>query len=208
MTHSLPLKWIRPATRPLRRWYSTRMALEAGTDEAGRGCLAGPVVAAAVILNPNKRIFGLNDSKKLTQEERERLAEIIKNKALAWATGMATPAEIDEVNILNASFLAMHRAVAALNLEPGLLLVDGNRFKPLPAIPHICIVKGDSKFQSIAAASILAKTHRDALMQDLHLQQPAYNWASNKGYPTLCHQVALGRYGATDQHRKTFRLQY
>jgi ribonuclease HII len=181
---------------------------EAGCDEAGRGCLAGPVVAAAVILNPEKPIDGLNDSKKLSADRRRDLAFEIKQKTLSWAIGIAEPAEIDELNILKASFLAMHRAIQKLLLSPEFLLIDGNRFISFPGIPHSCIVKGDGIFQSIAAASILAKTHRDELMQDLHLEMPYYNWCKNKGYPTAEHTAAIERHGLSHYHRLSFRKEY
>ncbi len=181
---------------------------EAGLDEAGRGCLAGPVVAAAVILNPARPIPGLNDSKQLTHEVREELAPLIRERALAWAIASASPEEIGRINILKASFLAMHRAVEALCIRPELLLVDGNRFTPYPLIQHRCVIKGDSIYQNIAAASILAKTHRDALMADLHERYPHYGWRQNKGYPTPEHQRALALHGPCGEHRPGFRLDY
>ena len=180
--------------------------MEAGCDEAGRGCLAGPVVAAAVILDPRKRINGLNDSKILHEEKRNGLRIQIEKKALCWAVCAVPPEEIDEVNILRASFLAMHRAIADLNTCPELLLIDGNRFEPYPQISHECIIKGDSRFQSIAAASILAKTHRDELMAHLHCDFPHYDWRSNKGYPTKHHRKAILEYGPSPHHRKSFKL--
>ena len=186
--------------------YHTEGLLEAGCDEAGRGCLAGPVVAAAVILPPRLRLPGLDDSKKLTHEHRAELRPLIEKGALAWAVAIVQPAEIDAINILNASFLAMHRAIAALSMSPQQLLIDGDRFRPYSGVPHVCIVQGDGRFRSIAAASILAKTHRDALMVELHERHPAYNWASNKGYPTEDHRQALEREGPTDHHRRSFRL--
>ncbi len=186
--------------------YHTAGLIEAGCDEAGRGCLAGPVVAAAVILPARLRLPGLDDSKKLTHERRASLRPLIEERALAWAVAMVDPAEIDSINILNASFLAMHRAIAALGLVPQQLLIDGNRFNAYPDIPHVCLVKGDARFRSIAAASVLAKTHRDALMEELHAEHPAYNWAVNKGYPTVDHREAIAREGTTDRHRMTFRL--
>ena len=186
----------------------TKGLLEAGCDEAGRGCLAGPVVAAAVILPPRVRLPGLDDSKKLDPEQRAELRILIEERALAWSVALATPEEIDRINILHASFLAMHRAIAALKLVPQQLLIDGNRFNPYPSIPHVCIVEGDGKFRSIAAASILAKTHRDAMMADLHQQHPEYNWLSNKGYPTVDHRSVLDAIGPTAHHRRSFRLSY
>jgi ribonuclease HII len=186
--------------------FHTKGLLEAGCDEAGRGCLAGPVVAAAVILPAGVWLPGLNDSKKLSHEERERLRPLIEERALAWCVGVASVEEIDRINILNASFLAMHRAVAGLRLRPDRLLVDGNRFTPYPDIPHHCIIKGDGKYRSIAAASILAKTHRDALMEALHSELPDYGWAVNRGYPTPDHRAALAQYGPSLHHRSSFNL--
>lgn len=180
--------------------------IEAGCDEAGRGCLAGPVVAAAVILPPRVRLPGLDDSKKLSESAREALRPLIEERAIAWAVAVVEPAEIDAVNILNASFLAMHRAIDALSPRPQHLLIDGNRFKAYPGIAHTCHIKGDGRFRSIAAASILAKTHRDALMRGLHDAHPAYGWAINKGYPTADHRSAIERLGPTPHHRRTFRL--
>lgn len=179
---------------------------EAGCDEAGRGCLAGPVVAAAVILPPDFQHPLLNDSKQLTEEQRDFLVPVIKEHAISWATGLCTPEEIDKINILKASFLAMHRAVERLQTSPGLLLIDGNRFIKYPGIPHLCFVKGDGKFASIAAASILAKTTRDHLMELLHEEYPQYNWKQNKGYPTAEHRTAIGVHGLSPQHRLTFRV--
>lgn len=186
--------------------YHTRGLLEAGCDEAGRGCLAGPVVAAAVVLPRGARLPGLDDSKKLTTAQREALRPEIEAKALAWAVVAVGPAEIDTLNILRASFVAMHRAIAQLSTPPEHLLIDGNRFIPYPGIPHTCLVKGDGRFRSIAAASILAKTHRDELMTRLHQAHPAYNWAINKGYPTVDHREALQRLGPCEHHRKSFKL--
>ena len=180
--------------------------LEAGCDEAGRGCLAGPVVAAAVILDQNNVILGLNDSKKLNETQRLVLKDEIIKKALAFGIGVAEVSEIDEINILNASILAMHKAISQLKIRPEFLLIDGNRFHPYPSIPHETIVQGDGKFQSIAAASILAKTHRDYLMNCLHKKTPSYDWKTNKGYPTLKHRKALQNFGVSIHHRKTFRL--
>ncbi|MGZ5244096.1 MAG: ribonuclease HII [Bacteroidia bacterium] len=178
--------------------------LEAGCDEAGRGCLAGPVVAAAVILPPRFQTKWVNDSKKLTAEQREEAAEIIKNKALAWAVGVIDHAEIDKINILRASFKAMHQAVELLSLKPESLLIDGNRFYNFTDIPHHCIVKGDGKIASIAAASILAKTHRDALMKQLHVEFPNYGWERNMGYGTRLHYEGINKHGITPYHRLTY----
>lgn len=180
--------------------------IEAGCDEAGRGCLAGPVVAAAVILPKDFFHPLLNDSKQLTEKERDLLAPIIKEVAISWKIGICDNHEIDNINILKASFKAMHKAVDQMQKKPQLLLIDGNRFYKYPRIPHVCIVKGDAKFMSIAAASVLAKTHRDEMMQHLHCEFPQYNWCQNKGYPTKDHRRAITEFGATDYHRKTFRL--
>jgi len=188
--------------------YLLKDMLEAGCDEAGRGCLAGPVVAAAVILPPRVRIPGLDDSKKLTHEKRALLRPLIEQRALAWAVAAVSPQEIDAINILQASFRAMHLAIAALTTMPAHLLIDGNRFVDYPGIPHSCQIKGDGRFRSIAAASVLAKTHRDALMAELHEQHPEYNWAVNKGYPTVDHRAALDRVGPCAHHRMSFRLSY
>lgn len=181
-------------------------AIEAGCDEAGRGCLAGPVVAAAVILPPNFRHKLLNDSKQLSEKQRDKLVPVIQQKALAWAVGVASPTEIDEINILNASYLAMHRAIAQLTQRPERLLIDGNRFKPFEDIPHECIVKGDGKYLSIAAASVLAKTHRDALMRQLAEEFPHYSWDTNMGYPTPQHREGIRLHGSCPHHRKSFQL--
>lgn len=186
--------------------YFSPELIEAGCDEAGRGCLAGPVVAAAVILPKDFEEEALNDSKQLSESQRERLRPIIEERALAWAVAFVGPEEIDRINILKASFLAMHRAVAQLQLKPELLLIDGNRFAKYPGIPHECMVKGDGRFLSIAAASVLAKTHRDAYMMDLAGQYPEYRWEENKGYPTAAHREAILRYGVTEHHRRTFRV--
>ena len=180
--------------------------LEAGCDEAGRGCLAGPVVAAAVILDPNNLIMELNDSKKLNEKQRLALKDEIEKKALSFGIGVVEASKIDEINILNASILAMHKAIKQLEYRPDFLLIDGNRFHPYPSIPHETIVKGDAKFQSIAAASILAKTHRDYLMKCLHQEYSGYDWQTNKGYPTLKHRNAIKSLGISIHHRKTFRL--
>ena len=180
--------------------------LEAGCDEAGRGCLAGPVVAAAVILNPSNLIEGLNDSKKLSEKRRNQLQIEIKANVLTHAIGIVDEKEIDQINILNASFKAMHLAVDGLNVRPEFLIIDGNRFHKYPDINHACIIKGDSKYQSIAAASILAKTQRDFIMEQLHEEYPMYNWKNNKGYPTKDHREAIKKYGVTPYHRLSFRL--
>lgn len=179
--------------------------VEAGCDEAGRGCLAGSVFAAAVILPEGYANADLNDSKKLTPRRRYELREVIERDALAWAVGEVTPGEIDEINILNASFLAMHRALDALKLRPEAIIVDGNRFKPYHDVPYNTIVKGDGKYLSIAAASILAKTYRDDYMDRLADEYPQYDWKSNKGYPTARHREAIARHGLTPVHRKTFK---
>jgi ribonuclease HII len=186
--------------------YYRRDAVEAGCDEAGRGCLAGPVVAAAVVLPPRFNHPLLNDSKKLSEKQRALLRPIIEAEALAWAVGVVSVAEIDEINILNASFLAMHRAIEQLHITPELLLIDGNRFQTYSSVEHVCIIKGDSLFRSIAAASILAKTYRDELMEELHTQHSAYGWSSNKGYPTRDHRSAIAKYGPCEHHRMTFTL--
>lgn len=189
----------------LKRSHQNKL-LEAGCDEAGRGCLAGPVVAAAVMLPKSFKNKLLNDSKQLTEKQRMQLRPIILEKAVAWGIGSCSPQEIDEINILKASFLAMHRAVAQLANTPELLLIDGNRFTPYPNIPHHCQIKGDATYLHIAAASILAKTERDLLMENLHEQYPQYNWKSNKGYPTKAHRQAIREHGATPHHRASFRL--
>ena len=180
--------------------------IEAGCDEAGRGCLAGPVYAAAVILPPDFTNELLNDSKQLTERQRYSLRPIIEREAVAWAVGIVSNTEIDEINILAASILAMHRAVSELKVRPEHLLIDGNRFKPYPGIPHTTIVKGDAKMMSIAAASVLAKTYRDDFMNGIAEQYPQYDWLSNKGYPTKKHRAAIMEYGTTPYHRKTFNL--
>ena len=180
--------------------------MEAGCDEAGRGCLAGPVFAAAVILPDRFRCEGLTDSKQLTEKQRYELRVIIEKEALGYAVGMCTPDEIDEVNILWASVRAMHKALAKLSILPEHILVDGNRFRPYGNIPHTCVVKGDSKYLSIAAASVLAKTYRDDYMQQLHEKFPEYDWIHNKGYPTRKHREVICRHGITPHHRKSFRL--
>lgn len=180
--------------------------LEAGIDEAGRGCLAGPVVAAAVILPAGFDLPGLDDSKRLSERQRLLLRDRITAQALCWAIGVADNAEIDAVNILQATFSAMHRAVEGLSATPGMLLVDGNRFRPYPGIPHLTVVGGDGRLAPIAAASILAKTHRDALMRGAARQYPGYGWEVNKGYPTREHREAIASLGPTPLHRRSFRL--
>ncbi len=180
--------------------------LEAGCDEAGRGCLAGPVVAAAVILPPDFDYGALNDSKKLTEKQRKELRPIIEENALAWAVEMVSNSEIDKINILNASFLAMNRAAQKLNVKPGHLLIDGNRFRPQTDIPFTCFVKGDARFYSIAAASVLAKTWRDEYMEKIHQEFPHYDWKNNKGYPTKKHREAIVKHGITKYHRLSFNL--
>lgn len=182
------------------------LTLEAGIDEAGRGCLAGPVVAAAVILPLNYRHASLNDSKKLSKSQREAIREDIRRDAVAWAVGLATPVEIDAVNILQATFLAMHRALDGLKLKPDYLIIDGNRFKAYREVPHTCIVKGDAKYMAIAAASVLAKTYRDKLMAELAVAFKGYGWDRNAGYPTQRHREAISKIGATVHHRHSFRL--
>lgn len=181
-------------------------AVEAGCDEAGRGCLSGPVVAAAVILPPNFHNNFIDDSKKLNEKKRIELKEVIKKESLAWGIGYVSPKEIDDINILNASFLAMHRAIDQLSIKPELLLIDGNKFNQYQNIKHHCIIKGDSKFLSIAAASILAKTSRDKYMNELDQIYPEYDWKNNKGYPTAKHRAAISKIGHTEHHRKSFQL--
>ncbi len=185
--------------------YKTN-CIEAGCDEAGRGCLAGPVFAAAVILPDNFSNQLLNDSKRLTEKQREKLRPIIEQEALAWAVAQVDNHEIDRINILNASILAMHKALDALSMRPEHIIIDGNRFKQYHDIPHLCIVKGDGKYMSIAAASILAKTHRDEYMQKIHQEYPNYNWQKNKGYPTRDHRNAIAQFGITNYHRSSFNL--
>jgi ribonuclease HII len=186
--------------------YLHKDLLEAGCDEAGRGCLAGAVFASAVILPPAFRCEELNDSKQLTERQRYALREVIEREAVAWAIGVVSPAEIDKINILNASILAMHRAVDGLKVRPEYLLIDGNRFKPYQNLLHTTVVKGDGKYLSIAAASVLAKTYRDDYMMRLHEEFPAYDWNHNKGYPTPKHRAAIAAHGATPYHRRTFNL--
>ena len=189
----------------LKRFY-TKGQLEAGCDEAGRGCLAGPVFAAAVVLNERKPIKGLDDSKKLTEKQRNELRLEIEDRALSFGVAQLSNNDIDKFNILKASFMAMHAALDKLDIAPALLLIDGNRFIPYKKIKHECVIKGDAKFQSIAAASILAKTYRDEYMRDVHEKYPEYNWAQNMGYPTKTHREAIKQFGATPLHRMTFTL--
>lgn len=186
--------------------YFQKKLLEAGCDEAGRGCLAGPVFAAAVILPKDYKNNILNDSKQLSETKRKLLRTEIEKEAISYAIGKVDNIEIDKINILNASFLAMHRAIEQLNIQPELLLIDGNRFKPYQKIPHECIIKGDGKFLSIAAASVLAKTYRDDFMEQAHEKYPHYDWKTNKGYPTKKHRNGIKEYGTTPLHRLSFRL--
>ena len=180
--------------------------LEAGCDEAGRGCLAGPVFGAAVILPPNFSHPLLNDSKQMTALQRGVMRKIIEQQSVAWAVTWVDAQEIDRINILNASILAMHKAIALLSVKPKHLIIDGNRFTPYPDIPHTCFVKGDSRFASIAAASVLAKTHRDSFMEQQALLFPQYQWHKNKGYPTQAHRAAIAQTGLSPQHRMSFKL--
>lgn len=180
--------------------------IECGTDEAGRGCLAGPVTAAAIILPRDFELHLLNDSKKISEKVRENLKPLIISQAISFGVTHIEPIIIDEINILNASILAMQESILKLNPQPEHIIVDGNRFKPLKNIPHTTIIKGDSKFMSIAAASVLAKTYRDAYMDKIHEEYPMYNWKQNKGYPTKEHREAIRKYGITKYHRKSFRL--
>ena len=186
--------------------YYTKDVIEAGCDEAGRGCLAGPVFAAAVILPPDFKSELLNDSKQLSEKNRYALRPLIEQEAIAWGIGVVTAPEIDTINILKASFLAMHRAIEQLKVQPQALLIDGNRFTPYKEIPFTCMVKGDGRFLSIAAASILAKTYRDDYMLQLAEEYPSYGWQQNKGYPTRAHREAISKHGITPYHRKTFTL--
>lgn len=188
------------------RPFHDETLIEAGCDEAGRGCLAGPVFAAAVILPRDFEHPLLNDSKQLSEKQREEARGVVESSALSWAVAQVDPKEIDEINILNASFLAMHRALDQLEIRPESLLIDGNRFKPYRELPFHCMIKGDGRFLSIAAASILAKTYRDDLMRELHDQHPHYAWDRNKGYPTKAHRHAIQKHGATIHHRRSFRL--
>lgn len=186
--------------------YYTKDVIEAGCDEAGRGCLAGPVFAAAVILPNDFKSELLNDSKQLSEKNRYALRPLIEQEAIAWGIGVVTAPEIDAINILKASFLAMHRAIEQLKVQPQALLIDGNRFTPYKEIPFTCMVKGDGRFLSIAAASILAKTYRDDYMLQLAEEYPSYGWQQNKGYPTRAHREAISKHGITPYHRKTFTL--
>ena len=186
--------------------FQTEGVIEAGCDEAGRGCLAGDVYAAAVILPPDFENSLLNDSKQLSEAQRYKLREVIEKEALAWAVGIVTAAEIDKINILRASILAMHRAVDKLAVRPQHLLIDGNKFSPYPGITHNTVVKGDATYMSIAAASILAKTYRDDYMLALAKEYPMYDWQSNKGYPTAKHRAAIREHGTTPHHRMSFNL--
>ena len=186
--------------------YLHKDLVEAGCDEAGRGCLAGAVYAAAVVLPHDFKNELLNDSKQLTEKQRYALREVIEREALAWAVGVVQPEEIDRINILNASFLAMHRAVDQLKVRPQHLLIDGNRFNAYKDIPHTVVVKGDATYLSIAAASVLAKTYRDDYMKRLHEEYPMYDWKGNKGYPTKKHRAAIEAHGVTPYHRKSFNL--
>ncbi|MCG8582288.1 MAG: ribonuclease HII [Bacteroidales bacterium] len=186
--------------------YLNEKLIEAGCDEAGRGCLAGPVVAAAVILPKDFKHELLNDSKQLTEKQRQKLRPVIEQEALAWAVSFVDHQEIDEINILKASYVAMHRSVDQLATKPEHLLIDGNRFIPYKGINHTCVVKGDGKYLSIAAASVLAKTHRDDYMKKMHEQYPHYAWDKNKGYPTKVHRAGIKEHGISPIHRKTFRL--
>ena len=186
--------------------FFTENLIEAGCDEAGRGCIAGPVVAAAVILPRDMDFPEFDDSKKLSEKQREKLRIKVLENAATYGVGIVSAEEIDEINILNASFLAMHRAIDQLKIRPELLLIDGNRFNKYHDIKHQCIVGGDAKYQAIAAASILAKTTRDHIMQDLDLQYPVYNWKQNKGYPTIEHKNAVAEHGMSPYHRKTFNM--
>lgn len=190
----------------LKSHFFKEYTLEAGCDEAGRGCLAGSVYAAAVILPLKYRNAFINDSKQLTAKKRYELRERIQEEALAWAVGIVTPEEIDKINILNASILAMHRALDGLKIAPEAIIVDGNKFKPYKDLPFETIVKGDGKYESIAAASILAKTYRDDYMQQLAEEYPQYGWQHNMGYPTKAHRAAIQTYGITPYHRRTFNL--
>ena len=186
--------------------YLNKDLIEAGCDEAGRGCLSGAVYAAAVILPADFENELLNDSKQLTESQRYRLRPIIEREAIAWAVGVVTPEKIDKINILNASFLAMHRAIDQLKVRPQHLLIDGNRFKKYQDLPHTTVVKGDGKYLSIAAASVLAKTYRDDYMNQLHEEYPYYGWNKNKGYPTKDHRAAIAERGTTPYHRMSFNL--
>ena len=197
---------MRDKEHPILKTHYRERQVEAGCDEAGRGCLAGPVYAAAVVLPEGYSNPLLNDSKQLTERRRYQLREIIERDAVAWAVGIVTPEEIDKINILNASILAMHRALDQLKVRPEAIIIDGNRFKKYQDLPHTTIVKGDGKYLSIAAASILAKTYRDDYMNELAEEYPQYDWLSNKGYPTKKHRDAIRQYGITPHHRKSYNL--
>ena len=186
--------------------YHNKKLIEAGCDEAGRGCLSGPVYASAVILPKNFKHALLNDSKQLTDIQRKKLRPVIEEAAISWAVASVSHEEIDEINILNASFLAMHRSIDKLSIKPQSLLIDGNRFNKYQNTPHHCIIGGDTKYLSIAAASVLAKTYRDDFMDELHEKYPHYNWIKNKGYATKQHRKAIEEYGSTPYHRKSFTL--
>jgi ribonuclease HII len=186
--------------------FHTKGLIEAGCDEAGRGCLAGPVVASAVILPANFKHPILNDSKQLSHKQRVLLEPIIKKEAISWAIGVVSPKKIDEINILNASILAMHKAIDKLKENIDLLLIDGNKFKKYKELNHECIIKGDSKFLSIAAASVLAKNYRDEIMTKLDIEYPDYDWKNNKGYPTVKHRKAIQKIGINEYHRKSYQL--
>ncbi len=195
-----------PRSRAALLPYHRVGCLEAGCDEAGRGCIAGPVFAAAVVLPPDFHHPLLRDSKQLSEKQRDLLRGVIEREAIAWALGRADVPEIDRLNILQASFMAMHRALDALSVRPEHLLVDGNQFKPYGTTPHLCVVKGDSLYANVAAASVIAKTYRDAEMRRLARHFPQYGWAANKGYPTDEHRRVLREYGPTPHHRRSFRL--
>lgn len=184
----------------------TSHSFEAGTDEAGRGCLAGPVTAAAVILPPDFVLPKLNDSKQLSEKIRFEIRPLIESQALAWSVYHVSPKKVDEINVLQASILGMQESIMQLNIRPEFILVDGNKFKPIDQIPYACMVKGDSRFMNIAAASVLAKTYRDELMEALHAAYPMYGWLQNKGYPTTKHRDAIKQYGVTPHHRMSFKL--
>ncbi|HMQ06377.1 MAG TPA: ribonuclease HII [Saprospiraceae bacterium] len=190
----------------LKPFYADGKSLEAGCDEAGRGCLAGPVFASTVILPGDFYHPLLNDSKQTSEKNRDLLREIIEKEAISWAVGIVYPNEIDQINILNASIKAMHLSISQLEIIPEFLLIDGNRFHPYTSISHVTVVKGDSKYTSIAAASILAKTHRDEYMCRIHKEHPQYHWHENKGYPTSIHRQAIRDFGITRHHRKTYKL--
>lgn len=191
--------------KPLLRSFLRAQRIEAGCDEAGRGCLAGSVFAAAVILPPDFWDKGLKDSKQMTEKQRFKLRETIQQNAISWQIGTASAQEIDEINIAQASYLAMHRAIEGLKVLPECLLIDGKYFNPFAGVPHVCIIKGDAKFTAIAAASVLAKTYRDEYIMQLADEYPQYHWEQNKGYPTQTHRDAIARFGLTEHHRRSFR---